>query len=262
MTYIHAIILGIVQGVGEFLPVSSSGHLLVLPKILGWPDHGLDFDIALHGGTLISVLIYFGKDWIRLLKAGFSKESSTEKRLFWCLVAATIPGAVLGYFLENIIEHQFRHLGLVGTTLISMGIILYLSDRFGKNKTSFQNISWQQALGIGCGQALAIIPGVSRSGITISCARIFGIDRESAARFSFLLSTPIIFGSATIPLKNFWQHGLSISPGCFLVGILVSGFVGLLCISFLLQYLRKADLSVFAWYRFVFGAYVLFVYFR
>lgn len=262
MTYIHAIMLGIIQGAGEFLPISSSGHLIVLPKILGWPDHGLDFDIALHWGTLISVLVYFGKDWIRLLKAGFSKESSSGKRLFWYLMAATIPGAVVGYFLEDIIEHQFRHLELVGIALISMGVILYVSDRLGKNKTSFQNISWKQALGIGCGQALAVIPGVSRAGITISCARIFGLDRESAARFSFLLSTPIIFGSAAIPLKNFWQHGLSVSPGYFIVGVFVAGGVGLLCISFLLRYLRQANLSVFAWYRLIFGGYVLFVYFK
>lgn len=262
MTYIHAVILGIIQGAGEFLPISSSGHLIALPKVFGWPDHGLEFDIALHWGTLFAVLLYFGRDWIQLIKAGFSKNNSSEKRMFWYLIMATIPGAVMGYLLEDVVEHVFRNLGLVGITLISMGIVLYISDHYGKNKVSFSGISWKQALGIGCSQALAIIPGVSRSGITISCARMFSIDRESAARFSFLLSTPIIFGSAAVPLKNFFQHGLSVSLGYFVVGSIVSGLVGLACIAFLLRYLRKADLSIFAWYRFVVGTYFLFIYFR
>lgn len=262
MTYLHAIILGIIQGAGEFLPISSSGHLIALPKVFGWPDHGLEFDIALHWGTLVAVLIYFGRDWVQLTRAGVSKNNSPEKRMFWYLLAATIPGAVVGYLLEDVVEHVFRNLGLVGITLISMGIVLYIADRFGKNRVSFSDISWKQALGIGCSQALAIIPGVSRSGVTISCARIFGIDRESAARFSFLLSTPIILGSAAVPLKNFFERGLSVSLGYFIVGIFASGLVGLVCIAFLLKYLRKADFSIFVWYRFLIGTYFLFVFFR
>jgi undecaprenyl-diphosphatase len=261
MTIFQAIIFGIIQGAGEFLPISSSGHLIAVPKLLGWADHGLEFDIALHWGTLAAVLVYFWHDWILLLKGGIHGAKTRDGKMFWYLMAATIPGAVFGYLLDDIVGSYFRNVGLVGISLIIMGMVLYLADRYGRQDVNLQQLTFWQSLGIGFSQALAIIPGVSRSGSTISCARILGLDRVSAARFSFLLSTPIILGSAVIPLKKLFHSGLSVPLWSFAVGMLTAAIVGILCIRFFLQYLKKADLVVFVWYRFVFGAILLLFYY-
>lgn len=261
MTIFQAIIYGIIQGAGEFLPISSSGHLIAVPHLLGWVDHGLEFDIALHWGTLVAVLIYFWHDWTLLLRGGMRGMGTRDGKMFWYLIIATIPGAVAGYLLDNIVESYFRNIGLVGISLIVMGMVLYLCDRYGRQEVNLQQVTVWQSLWIGLSQALAIIPGVSRSGSTISCARILGLDRESAARFSFLLSTPIIFGSAIIPLKKIIQSGLSVPLSDFIVGMLTAAIIGILCIRFFLQYLKKADLVVFVWYRFVFGAILLLFYY-
>ncbi|MDD5132132.1 MAG: undecaprenyl-diphosphatase UppP [bacterium] len=261
MTIFQAIIYGIIQGAGEFLPISSSGHLIAIPQLLGWADHGLEFDIALHWGTLVAVLIYFWHDWTLLLKGGMRGTGTRDGKMFWYLIAATIPGAVAGYLLDNVVESYFRNVGLVGISLIIMGMVLYLCDRYGRQQVNLQQMTFWQSLWIGLSQALAIVPGVSRSGSTISCARILGLDRESAARFSFLLSTPIIFGSAIIPLKKILQSGLSVPLGYFVIGMLTAAIIGLLCIKFFLQYLKKADLVIFVWYRFVFGAILLLFYY-
>ena len=261
MTILQAIILGIVQGAGEFLPVSSSGHLIALPQLLGWVDPGLEFDIALHWGTLAAVLIFFWRDWVALLKSGLSGAKNPEGRMFWFLMAATLPGAFIGYLLEHQVENQFRNIGLVGITLIVMGVVLYLADRFGTKNVSFEQINFRQSLAIGFSQALAIIPGVSRSGATISCARILGIDRVSAARFSFLLSTPIILGSAALPLRKIAHQGFHFPAGYFLAGMFTAAVVGLLSIRFLLRYLQKSDFRIFVWYRFLFGTFLVLFYF-
>ncbi len=244
------------------MPISSSGHLIAIPWLLGWADHGLEFDIALHWGTLAAVLAYFWRDWIRLLKSGIHGTGTRDGQMFWYLIAATIPGAVIGFLLDDVVESYFRNAGLVGISLIIMGIVLYFCDRYGRQDVNFKQMTFRQSLWIGVSQALAIIPGVSRSGSTISCARILGLDRESAARFSFLLSTPIILGSAIVPLKKFYGSGLSIPLGNFMVGILSAAIVGILCIRFFLQYLKKADLAIFVWYRFLFGAILLLFYFN
>ncbi|MDD5259745.1 MAG: undecaprenyl-diphosphatase UppP [bacterium] len=262
MTILQAIIYGIIQGTGEFLPISSSGHLIAVPQLLGWADQGLEFDIALHWGTLVAVLIYFWHDWSLLFRGGIRGTGTRDGKMFWYLIAATIPGAIIGYWMDDVVESYFRNIGLVGISLIVMGMVLYLCDRYGSQKVNLQKINFWQSLGIGFSQALAIIPGVSRSGSTISCARILGLDRESAARFSFLLSTPIILGSAIIPLKKLYQSGLSVPLGYFVVGMLTAAIVGLLCIKFFLQYLKKADLVIFVWYRFVFGAILILFYFN
>ncbi len=262
MTIFQAIIYGIIQGAGEFLPISSSGHLIAIPKLLGWADHGLEFDIALHWGTLAAVLIYFWQDWKLLLKSGMHGTGTRDGKMFWYLIAATIPGAVIGFLLDDIVESSFRNIGLVGISLIIMGIVLYLCDRYGRQNVNLKQLTFKQSIWIGFSQALAIVPGVSRSGSTISCARVLGLDRESAARFSFLLSTPIIIGSALVPLKKIYESGLSIPLEYFLAGMLTASVVGLLCIRFFLQYLKKADLTIFVWYRFVFGVILLWFYFN
>lgn len=242
------------------MPISSSGHLIAIPQLFGWNDPGLEFDIALHWGTLVAVLVYFWGDWLVLVKSGFSNVKSQEGKLFWFLLVATLPGACFGYLLEHKIENQFRNVGLVGVALISLGVLLYLGDRFGKNKIRFGEINFRQSLGIGFSQALALIPGVSRSGVTISCARMMGIERASAARFSFLLSTPIIFGSAVLPVKKLLAGGLNIPLVYFAVGIITSAVFGIISIKFLLSYLKKENLNVFVWYRLVFGAVLIIFY--
>lgn len=261
MTILQAIILGIVQGAGEFLPVSSSGHLVALPQVLGWEDPGLAFDIALHWGTLIAVLVYFWRDWVLLVRSGLTGARNLEGKMFWYLLAATVPGAVFGYLLEHAVENQFRNILLVGIALIVMGAILYVADRFGRRNVPFEHINFKQSLAIGFSQALAIIPGVSRSGATITCARALGIDRVSAARFSFLLSTPIILGSAALPLHKMAREGFHFPPGYFIAGMVVSALVGLLSIKFLLNYLKRSDLRIFVWYRFLFGGMLILFYF-
>ncbi len=261
MTIFQAIILGIVQGAGEFLPVSSSGHLVALPQILGWEDPGLVFDIALHWGTLIAVLVYFWRDWVLLVRSGLTGAKNLEGKMFWYLLVATLPGAGLGYLLEHAVENQFRNILLVGIALIVMGAILYAADRFGNKSVSFAQINFRQSLAIGFSQALAIIPGVSRSGATISCARMLGIDRVSAARFSFLLSTPIILGSAALPLRKIMHQGFHFPLEPFIAGIVTAALVGLVSIRFLLNYLKRSDLRIFVWYRFLFGGMLILFYF-
>ncbi|MGE5455071.1 MAG: undecaprenyl-diphosphate phosphatase, partial [Methylocystaceae bacterium] len=194
MSLIEAIIMGLVQGLGEFLPISSSAHLILVPWLFKWTDPGLIFDIGLHLGTLIAVLVFFWQDWIKLLKGAFGGTRSTEGRLFWYLVLATIPGVLIGFMLESKAETVFRSPVLIAIMLIIMGVLLYWADQRGKKRVDLENIKLSSALTIGFSQALAIIPGVSRSGITMTTALLLGLKREEAARFSFLLSTPIIFG--------------------------------------------------------------------
>lgn len=252
----HAIILGIVQGLGEFLPISSSAHLWLLPWLFKWQYSGLTFDIALHVGTLIAVVIYFWRDWWVLVLSGVRDVHSQDGKLFWYLVAATIPGAVAGFLLEDYAETLFRQPVLIGVMLIVMGVILFWADQKGVKLLGLGNMSLRTSLIIGLSQAMAIIPGVSRSGITMSVGLLAGLTRESAARFSFLLSTPIIFGAALVKVPK-----LIANPGMidfnFIVGVVVSCLVGLLSIGFLLRYLQTRNFLPFAWYRFALGALVI-----
>lgn len=198
MDILQAAILGLVQGLGEFLPISSSAHLVLVPWLFNWEDPGLTFDIALHIGTLVAVVIYFWKDWLQLFRKGMTNARSREGRLFWYLVLATIPGAVIGLFLEKKAETSFRNPVLIAIMLIVLGIVLYLVDRKSAKKIEAENISLKASFLIGLSQALSIIPGVSRSGITMTTGLFLGLTREGAARFSFLLSAPIIFGAAIV----------------------------------------------------------------
>ncbi|MEW5761736.1 MAG: undecaprenyl-diphosphatase UppP [Bacillota bacterium] len=254
MEILQAAVLGLVQGLGEFLPISSSAHLVLVPWFFMWNDPGLAFDVALHAGTLIGVVAYFWRDWLVLLHHGLTHRRSREGALFWYLVVATIPGAVAGFFLEDYAATVFRAPFLVGTMLIVMGVILYLADRFGKRTRSLNDITLVNALLIGAAQALAIVPGVSRSGATITAARVLGLDRQAATRFSFLLSTPIIFGAGVFQLKDLTPADLT-TP--FLTGVVVSAVTGFLAIWFLLRYVSTRNFNIFVWYRFLLGGLVL-----
>lgn len=261
MTIFQAIILGIVQGLTELLPVSSSAHLAVFPWIFKWSEIPESFDIALHFGTLLAISLFFIKDWIKLIKGGFNqvvkKEKSVEGKMFWYLVIATIPAGILSLILDKLSEKLFAGSMLpIAISLIVMGIILYIVDIKSKSSIKCENMTLIQAVLIGMSQAIAAaFPGVSRSGITMTVARTLGIDRESAAKYSFLLSTPIILAAVIFSLDAF------VFDLAFVVGILASFIVGTIVIKFLLEYLRKGSFKIFAIYRIVFGIVILSLYF-
>ena len=256
MTILQAVILGLAQGLGEFLPISSSAHLVLIPWFLGWTDPGLTFDVALHLGTLVAVVIYFWKDWLRLIIMGFSDVRSVEGRLFWYLVVASVPGAIGGYLLEKKAETVFRSPILIGVMLILMGILLYWADRKSAKKIEMNQITFGTSLLIGISQVLAIIPGVSRSGVTMTTGLLRGVTREGAARFSFLLSTPIIFGAAMVKLPGIISNSSGITAN-FMIGTAVSCIAGLVSIGFLLRYVQTKNFLPFAWYRFTLGVLVI-----
>jgi undecaprenyl-diphosphatase len=265
MDLIQVIVLGIVQGLGEFLPISSSGHLVLAPWFFGWRDQGLSFDVALHFGTLIAVGAYFWKDWVRIIGLLLGKEFFGEseklnypRNIFWYLVAATIPGALAGFFLDDLAENKFRHPLLVASMLAIVGAVLYFVDRNADKNLSLGKIKFKDALFVGLIQALAIVPGVSRSGSTIAAARFLGYDRVSSARFSFLLSTPIIFGAAIFKLDDFLLAGVHTND---LVGILVAAVSGYLAIAVLLKLVEKVSYAVFFWYRLILALIIVMMYF-
>ena len=261
---IKSIILGIVQGIAEFLPISSSAHLILVPYLLGWEAHSMAFDIALHFGTLIAVLAVFFREWWNLFMGAVKKvtkgKESFENKMFWYLVAATVPGALLGFLLEDVVENVFRtKIWLMATALAVMGILIFIGDKWAdkhyKIETDFKHISFKQALIIGLSQALAIIPGFSRSGTTILSARLMGLSKSAATKFTFLLSVPIIAGAAILKVGDL---EFTIET---LIGVFTSFIVGLFTIKFLLNYIKKHDFSVFAIYRVIFAIIVLVKYF-
>lgn len=258
MTTGQAIILGLFQGLGEFLPISSSAHLVLIPWLFHWEDPGLTFDIALHIGTLIAVIIYFWKDWLRLVTQGVTAPRTTDGRLFWYLIIATVPGTIVGYTLEQKAETIFRAPLLIAIALIVMGAILFWAERKSSKKDDLNNITLQTSLLIGISQVLAIIPGVSRSGITITTGLLSGLRREAATRFSFLLSTPIILGAAIIKVPYLASHPDVIDAN-FLIGMVVAFVVGIASISFLLRYVQTKTFLPFIWYRFALGVLVIII---
>ena len=258
MDIFQAVVLGLVQGLGEFLPISSSAHLILVPWLMGWADPGLTFDIALHVGTLIAVVLYFWKDWINLLHKGFTKPREREGKLFWYLALATIPGALIGFGLEKIAETIFRNPVLIACMLILLGVVLYLVDRKGKKEIDVRHISLKISLLIGLSQALAIIPGVSRSGVTMTTALALGMTRDGAARFSFLLSAPIILGAALVKVPALVANPTMIDAG-FLAGMAVACFSGFLAIGCLLRYVQTRTFLPFVIYRFGLGILVMVV---
>ena len=262
--------MGIVQGLTEFLPVSSSGHLVIVPFLFGWNDpflNSLAFSVMLHLGTLVALITYFREDWVRLIPAGLaairdrSFRGDADRRLAWLLVASTIPAALAGVVFSDVIEDQFRQVGLVVLMLVVGGVILYIADRFGRRSRAIADVTFPVAVGIGAAQALALVPGISRSGISISAGRLAGLDREAAARFAFLMATPITAGAGLFELRKLLagEAGVAISVVPMLIGMVAAALSGLLAIHFMLRYLRTRSLDVFVWYRFVLAGIVLVV---
>lgn len=265
MDLLRAFLLGIVQGATEFLPVSSSGHLVLVPWLLGWDSPGLAFDAVVHWGTAIAVVAYFWRDWIALIRAAFRslRERSladANARLAWLIVVGTAPAAVIGYLLEDFFEGMFaRPVAAAGFLLITAAL-LTASERLGRRTRDLDKLAWLDALLVGLAQALAIFPGVSRSGATIAGGLVRGLRRAPAARFSFLLATPIILGAGLFKILDLAQVGdLAAQVPALVVGLLSAGVVGFGCIYFLLRYLQRHRLYPFAIYCAVVGVACLLV---
>src|SRR4051794_38401671 len=238
---VQAIVLGIVQGLTEFLPVSSSGHLIVVPYLLGWHDpfiNSLAFSVMLHIATLLALLVYFREDWLRIIPAGLaairdrSLRDDPDRRLAWLLVVATIPAVIVGVLLNDPIENAFREARLVAVTLLIGAAILFLADRLGSKQRPMESIGFPLALGIGVAQALALVPGVSRSGISISAGLFAGLTREAAARFAFLMATPITAGAGLWELKKLvtGEAGVAVDIVPLLVGMVAALIAGIVAI--------------------------------
>lgn len=255
----QAIVLGLVQGVTEFVPVSSSGHLVLVPWLLGWTSSGLAFDTLVHWGTLVAVLIYFGRDWWTLITTWLRSLIHPEKReaparLMWLLILGTLPAAALGYLGEEFFESLFGQPMWVSLFLLGTAGILVISEWRGRPRREIESLHWRDALAIGCGQALAIVPGISRSGATLSVGLLRGLPRAMAARFSFLLSTPIILGAGLFQLITLLSEPEPAGQALTLfAGFLSAALSGYFCIWFLLRYLQRRKLYPFAIYCAVAG---------
>lgn len=265
MKILETIILGLIQGIAEFLPISSSAHLIIFRDIFGigtfiTGDYEMSFDIALHFGTLLSILVYFFKDFWKMIIKGFTKGlKDPDGKMMWYIIVATIPAAICGVLFEDIVDSFFRgNYIIIALSLAIMGIIINYCDKLSKSDRSFKDMTMKDAFLIGCSQVCALIPGFSRSGTTISCARLLKINRSDAAKFSFYLSAPVVAGAMFIKvLKGDMISLITYDIKVFIIGVSVSFISGLLCIKFLLQYIKKHDYNIFMWYRLIMALVIL-----
>lgn len=261
MEYILALISGIVQGLTEFLPISSSGHLVILHEIFNFQlKNNLAFDVALHLGTLLALLMFFWSDAIRYLKAWFKSlaywqlKEDSDQRLAWYLFLGTLPAVIAGYFLADLIGTVFRSTYLVIAMLIGVGLLFFLVEKLSKKELELSGINWLKALLIGLAQAIALIPGISRSGITIITGMSLKLKRDIAARFSFLLAIPVVLGAGSKEFFELIKQGIIQSEiGLYLIGFIVSAIVGYFCIKYFLLFLKKYPLYIFGVYRILLG---------
>ncbi|MGA2877461.1 MAG: undecaprenyl-diphosphatase UppP [Bryobacteraceae bacterium] len=265
MPIYQAVVLAIVQALTEFLPISSTAHLVLIPWLFGWKDGGLTFDVALHAGTLVAVIIYFFRDWIQIIGQAFGLNIGSDpdlrqnRNLLWLLAVASIPIGIIGYLFDKQADTTWRQPYVIGTMLILVGIVIWIAERRRVGSKSMSTIQWSDGIAVGLAQAVSVIPGTSRSGATISAGLFRNMNRETAARFSFLLSTPAI---AAAVAKKAWDidKGGGIPADMKLpivVGIIVSGVLGAIVIAFFLRYLRRSSLMPFVYYRIVFGIIVI-----
>jgi len=265
MPIYQAVVLAIVQALTEFLPISSTAHLVLIPWLFGWKDGGLTFDVALHAGTLVAVIIYFFQDWVQIIAQGFGlrigrdPDLKQNRNLLWLLAVASIPIGIFGYLFDKQADTTWRQPYVIGTMLILVGIVMWIAEKRRIGSKSMSTIQMSDGIAVGLAQAVAVIPGTSRSGATISAGLFRNMNRETAARFSFLLSTPAI---AAAVAKKFWDvHKEGGIPADMkvpiVVGIAVSGVLGAIVIAFFLRYLRRSSLMPFVWYRIVFGIIVI-----
>ncbi|MCU0478103.1 MAG: undecaprenyl-diphosphate phosphatase [Chloroflexi bacterium] len=267
-TLLQAIIMGIIQGLTEFLPISSSGHLLVVPHIAGWDDPfitSLAFTVMLHVGTLVALFAYFWRDWARLVPAGLatlrdrSFRGDPDRKLAWLIAATLPPAVVVGVTLNDFFEEQVRQELLVALTLVIGAGILWTADRLGRQTKALDGLGFGAAFGIGCAQAIALVPGISRSGISISAGLFAGLTREGAARFSFLMATPITLGAVIWEFRKLLsgESGVSVDAGILVAGMLAAAAAGFVAIAVLLRYLRNHRMTIFVVYRLVLAGVVV-----
>lgn len=261
MTWFEAVILALVQGLTEFLPISSSAHLILPSQVLGWEDQGLAFDVAVHVGTLMAIVIYFRREVIQLSGAWFKsvsfKEQSNDGRLAWLIILATIPAGLAGFLLNDFISENLRSTAVIATTTIIFGLALYASDHFGPRKLSLKDIDVKAALVIGFSQALALIPGTSRSGITMTAALLIGFSRDAAARYSFLLSIPLITAAGLLKTKELLETGTNDDWFLVALGTGVAFVSAYACIHLFLQFLERIGFTPFVIYRLLLGLVLL-----
>jgi undecaprenyl-diphosphatase len=270
MPLFQAIILALVQALTEFLPVSSTAHLILFPWLLHWPDPGEAFDVALHAGTLLAVALYFFKDWLTLIICGLggkypgnapAEEVAQHKRLFWYMIVGTIPGGILGKLFDKQIEEHLRLPGIIGVSMVGIALVMWWADWKARQSRKLEQSNLGDAIAIGTAQAVALWPGVSRSGITITAGLFRNFTREAATRFSFLLSAPLIAGAvaAKLPalIKLHKAGALELPLSTLAISIAVSGIAGYFVIAFFLKYLQTRTLKVFIVYRLVFGIIIL-----
>ena len=263
MTWLQVIVLAIVQGLTEFLPISSSGHLVLVPSAAGWADQGLAFDVAVHFGSLIAVCVFFFDDIVAIIRGGFSlvrlDASTPESRIALAIGIGTVPAAVAGLTLAGWIEANLRDPSVIVMTLSGYAVLMLLADRYGRRDRNVSDIGLRDAITIGCAQALALIPGTSRSGITITAGRLLGFDRRDAARFSFLLSVPVILLATVYEGFKLVTGTEPVAWGQIAVAVVVSAIVAYLSIDFFMRFVSRIGLLPFAVYRLVLAAIILYV---
>ncbi|WGL16727.1 undecaprenyl-diphosphate phosphatase [Microbulbifer bruguierae] len=264
MDILQIVFLSLIQGITEFLPISSSAHLILPTQVLGWPDQGLAFDVAVHFGSLIAVILYFRKDVWHLIRDGLggfkTGQFSDEGRLAWLIVLATIPAGLAGLVFKDFVETHLRSSAVIATTTIVFGVLLWWADVGGKRRDELGKLNWKKALMIGGAQALALIPGTSRSGITMTAALMLGMKREAAARFSFLMSIPVIALSALLLTLELLGTD-SVVWGDIILGVVLSGISAYLCIHFFLQFISRIGMAPFAIYRLLLGGALIWMIF-
>ena len=263
MTWLQVIVLAIVQGLTEFLPISSSGHLVLVPSAAGWADQGLAFDVAVHFGSLIAVCVFFFDDIVAMIRGSFSlvrlDASTPESRIALAIGIGTVPAAVAGLTLAGWIEANLRDPSVIVMTLSGYAVLMLLADRYGRRDRNVSDVGLRDAITIGCAQALALIPGTSRSGITITAGRLLGFDRRDAARFSFLLSVPVILLATVYEGFKLVIGTEPVAWGQIAVAVVVSAIVAYLSIDFFMRFVSRIGLLPFAVYRLVLAAIILYV---
>lgn len=260
MDFVQILVLALIQGLTEFLPISSSAHLILVPKLFGWQDQGLAFDVAVHVGTLSAVLMYFrhelipmAKDWTQSLRTRVQTDNS---RLAWGVILGTIPVGVTGLLFKDLIENHLRTTTVIATTTIVFGLLLWWADKSGSRQREETQITWRDILLIGCAQALALIPGTSRSGITITAGLLLGLSRTGAARFSFLLSIPAILLPGGLKTLELLQSGSSVDWQAIILGAIISAVAAYLTIHFFIALLDKLGMTPFVVYRLLLGLFL------
>jgi undecaprenyl-diphosphatase len=263
MDSLQIVVLAIVQGITEFLPISSSGHLILVPYLTNWPDQGLDFDLAVHVGTLTAIVVYFrhtlfamARDWGRSV---VQRREVGESRLAWAVLFGTIPAGLVGLLFRHDIETTLRSPLVVACTTIGYAVLLFVADRLGKQERDERSVGWLDVVVIGCAQALALVPGTSRSGVTITAGLFRNLSREAAARFSFLLAVPVMTAAGLAEVASYAENSVPLATRAMVLGLVISALTGLACIHYFLKWLTRYGVLPYVIYRLVLGAALLFL---